>query len=363
MLSPVTSYKRWGQEYVIPDNLENIYLQLGRSSLIMAQLINKISVLNTDQFTKYEQSSKKREFLDKVAKDFRNSEKKFLLQISTSNFELSQPNSPEDQKKLDFYTQIMETYYLKMDFITELIEKNKNVNTVIAVAQTMSRVGRKTVDQLPDIINGIMEVDQIKDVSLIREKLTELTKPLSLDARDLISAFSPIETLKISSDQIIDHDKVPQEVLEELKRNKYPDNLGRIEKINFKDKTAYVSSYLKEYSDRLSDYVDYFIFVDDNQKIISHIELRLVTDGLDAQKPYHKDKPNHGPLYFDKENSTISAEQVLLCLNEYCQDRNHLPLYSDTIMQPVVNSAWEKLTEQGYAKKFQEDIRNRYVML
>ncbi len=107
----------------------------------------------------------------------------------------------------------------------------------------------------------------------------------------------------------------------------------------------------------------YFVDVD-GDKIIGRSELRLNTKCPEEYLEYFKDKPFIGWIetHEDLWKQGLGTRRMYL-MNAYSRMLYGLPLYSDTVNSPRMESLWETLVKKGKAGKFKEVEYNRFNVL
>ncbi len=125
------------------------------------------------------------------------------------------------------------------------------------------------------------------------------------------------------------------------------------------DKT-YAAEQTKTYHNGDTERLSYFLDAR-NSKSIGHGELRW---SLSNKSGFFKDKPFVGFTETEKEYQRQGlAERRLYMLNAFSKMTYGFALYSSDVVDSRAINLWEKLVNEGKAKKFKSGEYDRYVFL
>jgi len=175
-----------GQEYELTaDPCENLVLKLGRETASIGRLMVALSRLGLYPIKRG---------LAVVTGEFRKRQVKTQEQIARAATLIEQGSLSEaETEKLKFYILLTETYLTEMDFLADQIEAKQQTRVVGAMALVFRQIGREQVKKLPEIMRGLVEIEETlprngmseEEKAEIRNKLLEIVgRPFGPNARE-----------------------------------------------------------------------------------------------------------------------------------------------------------------------------------
>lgn len=121
---------------------------------------------------------------------------------------------------------------------------------------------------------------------------------------------------------------------------------------------SFVARTIKTFSN--PDATEDSIYVADTREdeLIGYAEIRY---NHDQESPFFRDKPFVGITRTTKHPRTGLGTRRIEEMNALTEMIYDQPLYSDTTMTEEAVQMWEKLVDNGNARKFNEGTRDRYV--
>jgi hypothetical protein len=155
-----TIKKADGSEYSLPDLVDDVVLKLGREVASYVSLIRDFALFSSFSINGYYESL---EHFGLIPKAYRERKELTQRQIERAEALTSSGNlSPDVIEKVKFYVLLNRVQMAKMDLLSDLVDDGFLHETHISgIANVLLNIGRDQVSALPQILQGLRELDGI----------------------------------------------------------------------------------------------------------------------------------------------------------------------------------------------------------